>query len=370
METIAVVIALLDLLLVLVVVFRAERRYRELPLLRPDTTSADQLPSVSVVIPARNESGVIRRVATSLCALHYPAEKVSLLVVDDQSSDGTGKLASEAGATVLRLDSPPPAGWTGKCHASHQGVQASAAEWILFTDADTCHAPDSLSTAVRYAQQHKLDALSLLLQQECVTMWERLVLPIAYQNMFAALSETPTFNGQYILIRRDVYTASGGYALVQSRVMEDVALARALTGRGYRVALANGNQLASVRMYQRLPALLRGMTKTAFVAARDSGPRGFLLALPFFLGAWMLPLAVIGWLDSRREVVVAALLPMVVTTLGLLPWLRRFRVPAYYALASYIGLTLLWAVGLASTTRGLLGVGVRWKDRTIHDTRP
>jgi chlorobactene glucosyltransferase len=366
-EAVWVVIALLNALLVGVVAIRAERRYRQIPSLPVPCGSPDTLPTVSVIIPARDESAVIQRVVTSLRGLDYPAAKFSLLVVDDHSGDATADLAASAGASVLRLESDPPPGWTGKCHASHQAAAVSNAEWLLFTDADTCHAPGSLRSAVEYAQRHGVDALSLLLQQECVTVWDKLALPLAYQAMFAALSAAPTFNGQYILIRREVYAASGGYALVRNRVMEDVALAGALAAHGYRITLVNGSQAASVRMYQSLPALLRGMTKTSFTAARDSGLRGLLLALPFFLGVWMPLLVLLGLVSAHSTITTAALLPLILTAVSLLPWLRRFHVPAYYALLSYSGLALLWAVGLVSTTRGLLRLGVRWKGRAIHD---
>jgi chlorobactene glucosyltransferase len=345
--------------------FAAERRYRALPGL----PASNNLPaaSVEVLIPARNEAANIARVTTSLIQQNYPNFRVT--VIDDHSSDDTARIAEASGATVLRLEGEPPPGWTGKCNACEQGVRATAAQasdWILFTDADTFHTPDSLAWAIAYAEQNRLDALSLLLRQECGTFWERVILPLAYQQFFAVLQpDKPAFNGQYILIRRSVYQQSGGFGAVRGRVMEDVALAESLARQGYRIALLNGHEAASVRMYQTFPALLRGMAKTAFAAARDRGWRGVLLGGLTFLGIFTILLAIYGVITGSALALIGALAILLCNAAGLLPWLRRFGVPGGYALFNLIGIGVLWIVGMISTFRVLGGVGVRWKGRTI-----
>src|SRR5262249_46000322 len=157
--------------------------------------------------------------------------------------------AEKSGAKVFHLTGDPPPGWTGKCNACDQAARQVSGDWLLFTDADTYHNPDSLERAIAYAESHNLDALSLMLRQECSTFWERIVLPLAYQNIFSLLNPyNPPFNGQYILIRRSVYLTNGGFGAVRGRVMEDVALAQMLTAKGCKIALLNGHEVASVRM--------------------------------------------------------------------------------------------------------------------------
>ncbi|MBX3062452.1 MAG: glycosyltransferase [Anaerolineae bacterium] len=351
------------LLLNLVVADRADRYFRRLSVPREG-----QLPtsSAAIIVPARNEAANIGRCASSLVAQKYPC--FSVTIVDDDSSDATAEIAANVGASVLPLRGLPPTGWTGKCNACDQAAQRSDADWLLFTDADTYHQPNALRNAIAYAEQHKLDALSLLLHQECGTFAERIVLPLAYQNLFAALpSDHPTFNGQFILIRRQVYQNSGGFGSVRGRVMEDVALADGLCRQGYKIALANGEALASVRMYRDSRALWQGMTKTTFTAAKDRGWAGFALALLIFCNACLLPLALIAAVISAPWLLVLSLLNVLAVALGLSNWLRRFGVPAYYALLNPIGTIFLWLVGVVATARAVFRLGVRWKDRTIRE---
>jgi chlorobactene glucosyltransferase len=343
----------------------AERRYRALTTLPP--TQRPPSASVAILVPARNEAVNIARVVNSLCQQNYP--NFTVTVIDDHSEDRTGNLAQANGAQVLTLATEPPLGWTGKCNACEQGVQVTESEWLLFTDADTCHAPDALRWAVAYAEDHQLDALSLLLRQECGTFWERVVLPLAYQQFFAILqSDKPAFNGQYILIRRSVYTASGGFGAVRGRVMEDVALAESLAQQGYNIALLNGHEAASVRMYQTFPALLRGMAKTAFAAARDRGWRGVLLGGLTFLGIFTVLLGMYGVLVGSWLALGGAFAIMGLNAVGLSAWLERFGVSKSYALLNLLGLAVLWGVGMVSTFRVLTGIGVRWKGRTIVES--
>ncbi len=350
----------------------AEAHYRQLPELtdcKPTNGDPGGLPiaHVAVIVPARNEAHIIGRVVTSLAALNYP--NVQITVVDDHSTDQTAICARSAGAQVLQLEVEPPPGWTGKCNACEQGARSAVnVDWLLFTDADTYHAPDSLYRAVTYAETHHLDAVSLLLRQECVGFWDKLLLPLAYQNFFAMLRPRKTvFNGQYILIRRNVYIESGGFGAVRGRVMEDVALAELLTRQGYKVALVNGHRAASVRMYADFGALLRGMTKTAFTAARDRGAGGWLLGSVTFVGVFTILMGLYGLASGQIAAILGAALITLINALGLVPWMARFGVrPALgYALCNLIGIGLLWLIGMVSTFRAVFGVGVRWKGRTI-----
>lgn len=348
-----------------VAAYWAEQRYHQLPVL-PHLGVEVPHAAVDVIIPARNEAHNITRLVSSLVSLRYPTFKV--IVVDDHSADATADRARAAGAIVFRLETEPPPGWTGKCYACEAGVRQTTADWLLFTDADTFHTPGSLAQAVAYAETNNLDALSLLLRQECGGFWDRAILPIAYEFFFAAWRPgQPVFNGQYILIRRAVYEHSGGFGAVRGRIMEDVALAEILTRQGYSVALLNGENVAGVRMYSNLTALWAGLTKTTLAAARDRGAAGWLLGGLTAAGIGVFVVLGYGLLSGSIEVLIAGLVVWILNAIGLISWMHRFNVhPAFgYALLNMPAIALLALIGLVSTSRVLFGLGVRWKDRTI-----
>lgn len=96
-------------------------------------------------------------------------------------------LAARAGARVLSTSGPPP-GWTGKCNACWQGAQAARGEWLLFVDADTTHTPLTLASAIAWAAAQRAEAASFILRLECRTFWERLLVPYAFQHLFAGIA--------------------------------------------------------------------------------------------------------------------------------------------------------------------------------------
>jgi len=194
------------------------------------------------------------------------------------------------------------------------------------------------------------------------------ILPLAYQQYFAAFRPTrPVFNGQYILIRRAVYIKSGGFGVVRGKVMEDVALAESLHAQGFRIALVNGEACVGVRMYVDRRALWRGMTKTAFTAARDQGASGWLLGGLTFIGVGLLCGVVVAMISGAWPIVAIGAAVWLFNARLLMPWLRRFAVHPVggYALLNIPALGVLWLIGMVSTFRALSGRGVRWKGRTI-----
>ena len=161
---------------------RAERLHRQLPTL-PEQIEPISLPALSIIVPARNEVANLERLLPTLTNLAYPGE-YELIVVDDNSTDGTGKIAKELGARVERVNALP-SGWRGKPHACHQGAAAATGQWLLFTDADTCHAPDGPARAVALAHQQGWDGLSLFLSQKTSGWLDHLVLAVAFAGLFA-----------------------------------------------------------------------------------------------------------------------------------------------------------------------------------------
>lgn len=140
----------------------------------------NELPFITVIVPARNEAGKIGRCLESLAKQNYP--KYEIIAVDDRSQDSTGTIIQELAEKYPHLkcirgkEAPP--GWIGKCSALVQAVEHANGQWYLFTDADTCHTPESLRYAITYALRNKAELISFMPVQELGSFWERAVMPV------------------------------------------------------------------------------------------------------------------------------------------------------------------------------------------------
>jgi chlorobactene glucosyltransferase len=331
-------------------------------------------PLVVVIVPARNEEPRIAGCLRSLLASEWPNLRV--ICVDDRSEDGTYAAASlgDPRLTLLKA-SELPRGWLGKNHANWQGVAAAGdAPYLLFTDADTVHAPGALPAAMALLQEKRADLVTLLTDLRCETFWERALLTHVIAAIIGVYpmrkvndprSSVAIANGQYMLVRREAYDAAGGHAAIRDRVADDMELARAFKSRGARIHAAGGRAFVAVRMYASLREIWWGFTKNA--SAGVGGPVAALFgavfvgaaASPFylwpFLGGWQLGLALAtcGVALLQRFVVFGA----------------AFSVPRRWALLLPLALPMLIGIVLHSAFRQLSGKGPRWKGREYPDAR-
>src|SRR5438270_4402524 len=244
--------------------------------------------AVSIIVPARNEERNIRRCVTSLLEQDY--DNYEVIVVDDGSTDGTADILDAIALShphgnrlwVLRLRELPE-GWAGKQHALHAGVQEAHGAWLLFTDADTWHAPGALRFSVNKAMQEGIDLLSLSTEQELPGFWNKVMMPMAYMGISMQyparlvndpLSPVALANGQYILLRGAVYDIVGGYARPDMRntLLDDRDLARNIKENGFRLQFVDGRKLVRVRMYATLRETWRGWRKNVFLGSRGGLP--------------------------------------------------------------------------------------------------
>ncbi len=366
---------------------------RELRILPPASPgeapsgSGEGEPPVTVVVPARNEARNIERCLTSLTLQEYPDFEV--IVVDDGSSDGTGDLARGVPrGNARRLEviegAPLPDGWFGKPWACRQGAMAASGRLLLFTDADTHHAPPLLCRAVGAMREDGAQALSLMGFQELGGFGERLVQPhiftllaLRYRDASRPLgpgeSRDAIANGQYILVDREAYESIGGHAAVKGEVVEDLRLAQVLTGAGHTLTLRNGEDDFSTRMYRSLREVIDGWTKNMAVGALQAGGRWGRWALPGIVGYlaafWVAPPLVLVFEAGLRmagEPGSAPLLLWAGLTVGgsTLIWgatLVRFSVFPGYALLYPLGAGLAAWIALRSRWRGRRRI--EWKGR-------
>jgi len=344
----------------------------------------DDPPAVSVLIPARNEAHNIERCVGSLVAQEWP--RLEVIVLDDRSEDGTGDLARAAGGDRVRVlsGSELPAGWVGKNWACHQLAEAARGEWLLFTDADTEHAPGTVSAAVAYAQRVGADLLSPWPRLVTVGLGEKLVLPMiifvgmmVYPHAFLLWLQRHPYlarrlpvrlmrmcgaaNGQFLLFRRCSYDRIGGHAALRNNLVEDVGFGRmvaARTGEGMRLVNCDALQFSKVRMYRSFAEVWEGFTKNSRAIFEDN-PMSMAVLGTVECVAFVGPFAALALAWGPRHFILAEI-AIIYAMRFLLAW--RFSTSRLGALLHPLGLLLALAIGVNSWIRSSRG-GVVWKGR-------
>ncbi len=223
-------------------------------------------PDVSVIIPARDEEACLADCLQSLVGQQGPTYEI--IVVDDDSADATRSIAKSFPVRVISADPLPP-GWSGKCNAAWCGAKIARGKWLLFTDADTKHSPHSISAGLTEAVASEASLLSYSPKQEVHSFAERALMPVIFAELAATYrpkkvcdpdSPVAAANGQYLLIRRDIYDAVGGHAAVATAILEDVALAQRVK-RGGSLLHFRVSDVVSTRMYRSFSQMWEGWTK-------------------------------------------------------------------------------------------------------------
>jgi glycosyltransferase involved in cell wall biosynthesis len=258
-------------------------------------------PSVSVIVPARNEEACLGACLQSLIA--QTGVTFEIIVVDDGSTDRTRAIAESFPGVKVIEPGPLPAGWTGKNNAVAAGAKQATGNWLLFTDADTVHQPGSLARAVAEVKEHGADLLSYSPEQEVHGFWEKAIMPVIFAELArkyppSRVSDFSTnmaaANGQYLLISRSVYDAVGGHAAVAHSLLEDVALARAVRESGRRIYFRYGADAVRTRMYRSFDQLREGWTKNLSLLFPFPALLAVRRALEFLLVIGCLALAAMG----------------------------------------------------------------------------
>ncbi|MEU7336241.1 glycosyltransferase [Streptomyces sp. NPDC007074] len=348
----------------------------------PPRRDPDDWPAVCVVVPARDEAGVLPASLPTLLAQDYPG-RAEVFLVDDGSSDGTGELARDLarahGGLPLTVDSPgePPAGWTGKLWAVRHGIALARTRepvYLLLTDADIAHAPDSLRTLVAAAHTGGFDLVSQMARLRVESVWERLVVP-AFVYFFAQLypfrwiavrgGRTAAAAGGCVLLRADTAERARIPDAVRHAVIDDVALARAVKRAGGHIWLGLAERVDSVRPYPRLRDLWRMVARSAFAQLRHNP----LLLLGTVLGLALVylvpPLALVtGLVVGSTGTAAAGGLAWLLMTATYLPMLRYYRQPRWLAPLLPVTAFLYLLMTVDSAVQHYRGRGAAWKGRT------
>ncbi|GCB89929.1 glycosyl transferase family 2 [Streptomyces noursei] len=349
----------------------------------PDRRDPDRWPSVAVVVPARDEAAVLPASLPTLLAQKYPG-RAEVFLIDDGSTDGTGALARElaaaGGGLPLTVASPgePEPGWTGKLWAVRHGIalarERTAPEYLLLTDADIAHAPDSLRELVAAARSAGLDLVSQMARLRVATFWERLVVP-AFVYFFGQLypfrwvnrpgARTAAAAGGCVLLRRETAERAGVPEAIRHAVIDDVSLARAVQRAGGTVWLGLADRVTSVRPYPRLAELWRMVSRSAYAQLRHRP----LLLLGTVLGLALVylapPAALLAGLAGGAPVVAALGGAAWAVMCGTyLPMLRYYRQPPWAAPLLPFTALLYLLMTVDSAVQHYRGRGAAWKGRT------
>ncbi|MEU3301338.1 glycosyltransferase [Streptomyces sp. NPDC006678] len=351
----------------------------------PRRTAPDSWPSVVIVVPARDEAAVLPESLPSLLRQSYPGE-AEVVLVDDGSKDGTGdlarKLAEQYAGLPLTVSSPgePEPGWTGKLWALRHGIELARTrrpEYLLLTDADIAHEPDSLCELVAAAKTQGLDLVSQMARLRVATGWERLVVP-AFVYFFAQLYPFRWINkerawataaaGGCVLLRTDTAERAAIPDSVRQSVIDDVAVARAVRRAGGRVWLGLAERVDSVRPYPRFADLWRMVSRCAYAQLRHSplllagtvaGLAVVYLAPPFAVYAAVSADApgdaVAGWVGLLAWAVMAG---------TYIPMLRYYRQTLWLAPLLPFTALLYLLMTVDSAVQHYRGRGAAWKGRT------
>ncbi|MCY2931426.1 MAG: glycosyltransferase [Planctomycetota bacterium] len=264
-------------------------------------------PALSLVVPARNEEANIEACLTSLLEQDYPG--LELIVVNDRSTDATGRIVHELARKDARLKVVDvehlPEGWCGKNHAMQRGIERAGGEWILMHDADCRQAfPRTLRLAMQYALDTGADMLSLMPEHRYESFWERYLLPILSgvlmiwfrpSSVSNPRKKVAFANGMFMLIRREAYQAIGTHEAVRGSLIEDMDIARLVKGRGLNLQVAPTADLFTVRMYSSLAQIVRGWERIFIGAFRSV--LGLSKVLLVLTGRGLTPAATagLGW---------------------------------------------------------------------------
>lgn len=346
-------------------------------------TSSELIPSVrlSVLVPARNEQDCIAECLRSLVAQSEDGWQLGreweILLVDDHSADNTRVIAEGiAGVTVMAAP-PLERGWTGKANAVWAGAKAARGEWLLFTDADTVHEPDSMSRAVVEAERHNVAMLSYSPRQIVRGLWQRALMPLVFSELAvtyppAKVSDPEKHlaaaNGQFLLMRRETYFADGGHEAVKGAVLEDVALAQMVKRRKQGLRFRYAPEAVATRMYRSLGAMVEGWTKNLALLFGNSLALAAWRVLDFLL-LFGLP-ALLWWtyeVSMRRILWVIVLLLWLRTLWRFYRRVARSNFPRLDCFLSPLALPLFAVLLYRSWFQHTVLKRVSWKGREYQD---
>ncbi|MBC7658716.1 MAG: glycosyltransferase [Chitinophagaceae bacterium] len=326
--------------------------FRLWPRAAADAPPLSLWPKVSIIIPARNEAHNLPLLLESLQSLDYP--NFETIVVDDNSDDETARIAKSFGVHVI-TGAAKPEGWFGKPWACHQGSLAATGDYLLFTDADTWHKPESLKKALAECRQHNAQGMTALPYHSNPKLWEQLLGPfqlllLALTHPYGLPKKGRVFAiGQYLIFDTLFYKQIGGHAAIRSQAVDDLSLAELVLAAKGRWFVYTGKNLYKVRMYTTLPEFLKGWRRNFRGGMEHNNALSSLEVVLYFMAM------TIGFDGGKASLLLS------VMTLILLAFTQR-RIGNF----SFLGIVFLPFSILLFTSISILAVYDRLRARPLH----
>lgn len=338
-------------------------------------------PKVSIIVPARNEEHNIRRCIESIAVQTYPADRLQIIVVDDDSDDATPEILAELQSqypTIQPIQGRPlPKGWFGKSNACAHGSESADGDYLFFLDADTWAEPEMLKAVVSFMMERDIDLLSLNPFQNMISPAEQAFLPGIFTAIATAMrfqeSNTPgkpfaMASGQFMAFKASAYHNVGGHPAVATVLEEDMTFAKLIKESGHKLYWAFGDSIMNTRMYTDLPGIWEGFSKNLMkIMSIETAPGMVFCAIRFLLLAWLPPIALILNLMCAGHPIGTAI--AVITQLALLimfiATVVTLKVPLFFALTFPLGLTL-HALMLVQNYKAKKNSSITWKGRTME----
>src|SRR5215216_2466391 len=372
--------------------------------LRSHDEGTHRLPMVSVVLPARDEQDNIQKCLESLVGQDY--QNYEIIAVNDCSTDATGEILHKIAAsnsdrkiTIVDLERKPT-GWVGKNWACFQGYKRSSGQILLFTDADTIHAPNTISLTVRHMVDEKLDALTARPRITSDNAWTKIVLPFVWMVSHIAYSALKVNNpksktgfvfGGFYLITREAYESLGTHQSVKGEITEDLAVGEKLKLGKYRLRMFLGEENIQASWASDSGSLHSAIQRTIVSAFRKqpiltcayAALQAVMLILPwvvlpysaywFFLSSYESEmLYTIGMLISILLILNLLVLGMIFTSSFALSRLslRQGSFSVLYVLASPLACFFIFSETILSVIKAATNNDViSWKGRTYQPSK-
>jgi hopene-associated glycosyltransferase HpnB len=341
-------------------------------------------PVVIAVVPARNEASCVAESICSLLEQNYPGA-FSVILVDDQSGDGTAEIALRAakmrGASdrlAIVYGQALPSGWMGKTWAQQQGLalalrQSPAPSYVLLTDADIVHAPDTLAWLVAQAQAKGSVLTSLMAKLHCTSFAERLLIPafiFFFQMLYpfrwvnAHHRTTAAAAGGCMLVRCDALATAGGIAAIRGAVIDDCALAAKLKPCG-PIWLGLTERAQSIRSYPRLGDIRQMVTRSAYAQLKYSP---ILLSMAVIGLSFVYGLPVLFALFGSGLARALGIVSWALMAISFIPTLRFYRMPLLWGVALPAICVVYLAFTIDSAVQHARRGGGMWKGRVSLKT--
>jgi len=360
---------------------------RQPPLPVTDATPQGDAPTVSIIVPARNEEDrVLADSIRSILAQDY--QPFEVIAIDDRSTDNTLsilKVLAQADSRLQVIEGENlPVGWLGKPYAMHQALKQARGEWILATDADMIFEKEALRTALATALAQDADAISLIPYFQTESFWERVMIQTwAWVTLMFTIAyrinnpKTPGALGigGFFLMRRSTLARVGSYDALKNEVVEDIRLAEMIKRSGGRMLTVQAPNLLRTRMYRSFREIWESCSRTWFSGMKFSFGFALVCAFSMYVMAVLPPVVVlisamgiiIGIDADLWRLFIPALLAWLIQVVVLMMSGVRSGVSSVYALTTPLGLALLYTMLLDSSIKIRTRKGVTWKGRLIYD---